>query len=66
MSKARLKNGTEIFTCLGDLTTYKVDAMVNAANEALHHGGGLARAIVQTGKFVFISSVVCYDALVLL
>ena len=40
----------QVFSLIhGDLTTQKVDAIVNAANERLRHGGGVAALILQRG-----------------
>lgn len=45
-----LKNNiTKFLVQKGDLTTLKVDAIVNAANSNMKHGRGLARAIAVTG-----------------
>jgi O-acetyl-ADP-ribose deacetylase (regulator of RNase III) len=41
--------GTLIRVVLGDLTEERVDAIVNAANGRLEHGGGVAGAIVRKG-----------------
>ncbi|MDD2666429.1 MAG: macro domain-containing protein [Methanocellales archaeon] len=36
----------------GDITEMSVDAIVNAANTKLQHGGGVARAIVKKGGHI--------------
>ena len=42
---------THIEVAICDLTKESVDAIVNAANERLKHGGGVAWAIVKTGGY---------------
>ncbi|KAL3665265.1 hypothetical protein V7S43_009893 [Phytophthora oleae] len=42
-------SGPEVLVMQGDLTSCKSDAIVNAANIHLMHGGGLAGAIVRKG-----------------
>jgi O-acetyl-ADP-ribose deacetylase (regulator of RNase III) len=44
-----LENGTAIRAVQGDLTQEPVEAIVNAANRRLAHGGGVAGAIVRAG-----------------
>jgi O-acetyl-ADP-ribose deacetylase (regulator of RNase III) len=44
-----LATGQRIQIAQGDITLEKVDAIVNAANEHLAHGGGVAWAIVRRG-----------------
>lgn len=47
--EARLPNGVWLQIVHGDLTLEQVDAIVNAANAYLMHGGGVAGAIVRRG-----------------
>ncbi|MBE0643016.1 MAG: macro domain-containing protein [Bacteroidetes bacterium] len=46
---AREWNSVRVEVVEGDLTEEVVDAIVNAANANLDHGGGVARAIVRKG-----------------
>ncbi len=45
-------NGKLIRIVHGDITEEQVDAIVNAANEYLKHGGGVAGAIVRKGGYI--------------
>jgi O-acetyl-ADP-ribose deacetylase (regulator of RNase III) len=45
----KVLNGIKIRCVKGDLTERDVDAIVNAANSRLQHGGGVAGAIVRRG-----------------
>ncbi|MEZ0397098.1 MAG: macro domain-containing protein [Anaerolineales bacterium] len=49
LAETRLPGGALLQLVQGDLTRESSDAIVNAANAYLHHGGGLAWAIVQRG-----------------
>jgi O-acetyl-ADP-ribose deacetylase (regulator of RNase III) len=45
----KLKSNQTVQIVQGDITTEEVDAIVNAANEYLQHGGGVARTISKQG-----------------
>src|SRR5215211_301946 len=45
----KLPSNQNIQIVQGDITTEEVDAIVNAANEYLQHGGGVARTISKQG-----------------
>jgi O-acetyl-ADP-ribose deacetylase (regulator of RNase III) len=49
LTETRLPSGLTLQLVQGDLTAEKTDAIVNAANEQLQHGGGVAWAIVRNG-----------------
>lgn len=42
-------SNVEVVLLQGDITDVEADAIVNAANQYLEHGGGVARAIVRKG-----------------
>jgi O-acetyl-ADP-ribose deacetylase len=45
----RFTSGQNLEVCRGDITCEKTDAIVNAANSHLLHGGGVAAAIAHQG-----------------
>ena len=51
MTAVREVAGTTVRVVQGDVATQDVDAIVNAANEYLKHGAGVAGAIVRAGGY---------------
>ena len=49
LDQIKINNGKTIQLVNGDITDRNVDAIVNAANSYLKHGGGVAAAIVRKG-----------------
>jgi len=49
LAERTFSTGQSLQIVQGDITLEKVDAIVNAANEHLQHGGGVAWAIVRRG-----------------
>jgi O-acetyl-ADP-ribose deacetylase (regulator of RNase III) len=49
LKERNLPTGQNLQIVQGDITTEEVDAIVNAANEHLQHGGGVAWAISRRG-----------------
>ena len=49
ISTVQLPGGQQLSLYHGDLTQTRLDAIVNAANERLAHGGGVAGAIIRRG-----------------
>ncbi len=48
----KFPNGVTVELIKGDITEVEADAIVNAANSYLEHGGGVAGAIVRKGGWV--------------
>ncbi|XP_019634381.1 PREDICTED: uncharacterized protein LOC109477530 isoform X2 [Branchiostoma belcheri] len=46
------EQGVEVKVAHGNITTLNVDAIVNAADGQLKHGGGVAKAIVEAGGYI--------------
>ena len=51
IAETEVFKGKELVLVQGDITTEQVDAIVNAANSYLKHGGGVAAAIVRKGGY---------------
>ncbi|TDG99644.1 hypothetical protein EPR50_G00195860 [Perca flavescens] len=49
VARYSLCDGFQVLVCQGDITKQDADALVNAANEDLDHGGGVAAALSKAG-----------------
>jgi O-acetyl-ADP-ribose deacetylase len=49
LTEIKLPSSQTLQIVRGDITTEEVDAIVNAANDHLQHGGGVARTISEKG-----------------
>ncbi|KAF7643096.1 hypothetical protein LDENG_00245160 [Lucifuga dentata] len=49
IAQYHLHSGFQVLVCQGDITKEHADALVNAANEDLEHGGGVAAALSHAG-----------------
>lgn len=49
VARYSLRDGFQVLVCQGDITKQDADALVNAANEDLSHGGGVAAALSKAG-----------------
>ncbi|KAF6717731.1 Poly [ADP-ribose] polymerase 14 [Oryzias melastigma] len=49
VARYRLQDDLEVLVCEGDITKQYADALVNAANKYLDHGGGVAAALSKAG-----------------
>ena len=52
LEEATHSTGVTVKVFAGDLTAFKGDAIVNAANSGLKHAGGLAKVIIEKGELV--------------
>jgi O-acetyl-ADP-ribose deacetylase (regulator of RNase III) len=55
VDEAKIDNNKILRLVKGDITGRDVDAIVNAANSYLTHGGGVAAAIVRKGREIILS-----------
>uniref|UniRef100_A0A4W6EF05 Macro domain-containing protein n=1 Tax=Lates calcarifer TaxID=8187 RepID=A0A4W6EF05_LATCA len=49
VARYSFRDGLQVLVCQGDITQQEADALVNAANEDLDHGGGVAAALSKAG-----------------